>query len=510
MRDSSQEELSLLLNGLQVKVNRHVENIFNLLSFIYDPGAIKRAWKVFQESNQAGEEVRSYALETIDVMVAKDLKAILMPLIDSQTPAEQLSRLKPVFPQKSMTTAQRLLALLEGPSGWLQLCALYSVGRSGLTDKAIEKQMIKMALDDSASSLVREMAVWALACQPVGTVERMIASADKPVAAEVERLVNSRRLDNDLSLSIMAKVDILHQITFFARTPDEVLLDVAAELTETCVEAGEPVFAKGEDGDSMFIVAAGRIRIHDGAHTFNHQDAGDVFGEMALLESQPRSASATAVGPTRLLRLDRDPFNELMAEHPPINYGIIRVLSRYLRTSVEKLAGGSKATSTDTSITTSYAPDEDNVLLAPELAPVERMMLLTRVNLFSRLPVDVLSELVFLMREVRLAQGDTVFEEGTPGDALYIIARGKVEVLAGNRTLNFLQEGQIFGEMALLGSEPRLATVTAVEHTRLLRIDQAPFYELLEDRIELAEGIIQNLTGHLRDRVNDLTEVQAY
>jgi CRP/FNR family transcriptional regulator, cyclic AMP receptor protein len=156
-----------------------------------------------------------------------------------------------------------------------------------------------------------------------------------------------------------------------------------------------------------------------------------------------------------------------------------------------------------------HVQDKFNVLLAPDLAPVERLMLLKRVDLFRRMPVEVLTELVFLMHESRITGGERIFKEGEVGDALYIIARGQVEVRAGNRILNYLQEGQVFGEMALLDSEPRLASVTAVEPTHLLRMDQAPFYEMLEDRYELAEGIIQNLLAHLRNRVKDLSERQA-
>ncbi len=61
--------------------------------------------------------------------------------------------------------------------------------------------------------------------------------------------------------------------------------------------------------------------------------------------------------------------------------------------------------------------------------------------------------------------------------------------------------------MALLDPEPRLALVTAVEPTRLFRLAQAPFYELMADRPEVATGIIRVLTGHLR--VRDLARLDA-
>ena len=84
-----------------------------------------------------------------------------------------------------------------------------------------------------------------------------------------------------------------------------------------------------------------------------------------------------------------------------------------------------------------------------------------------------------------------------------------MRVHSGAHTLNQLKEREVFGEMALLDPEPRLASVTAVVDTRLLRLDQAPFYELLEDRIEVARGIIQMLSQRLRARVADLNALRA-
>jgi CRP-like cAMP-binding protein len=75
--------------------------------------------------------------------------------------------------------------------------------------------------------------------------------------------------------------------------------------------------------------------------------------------------------------------------------------------------------------------------------------------------------------------------------------------------LNTLQDGEVFGEMAVLDPEPRLASITAVEETQLLRLDQQPFYDLMEDRIEVAYGIIHVLSGRLRGLVHDVTEFKA-
>jgi CRP-like cAMP-binding protein len=121
----------------------------------------------------------------------------------------------------------------------------------------------------------------------------------------------------------------------------------------------------------------------------------------------------------------------------------------------------------------------------------------------------VLADVANLLEEVDVSEHETIFTQGDPGDSLYVIVDGKVRVHDGERLLNYLGERDVFGEMALLDPEPRLASVTAVEATRLFRLDQAPFYELMADRPEVATGIIRVLSGRLRDRVHDITQLHA-
>jgi CRP-like cAMP-binding protein len=128
--------------------------------------------------------------------------------------------------------------------------------------------------------------------------------------------------------------------------------------------------------------------------------------------------------------------------------------------------------------------------------------------MFSQTPDNVLADVADLLEEVDVDENETIFEKGDEGDSLYVILDGKVRVHDGERLLNYLGERDVFGEMALLDPEPRLASVTAVEATRLFRLDQAPFYVLMEERPEVAAGIIRVLTGRLRNRVRDVGQLK--
>lgn len=143
------------------------------------------------------------------------------------------------------------------------------------------------------------------------------------------------------------------------------------------------------------------------------------------------------------------------------------------------------------------------------LSTIEKVLILKTVNLFSGTPDEILAEVASLLAEVELPEGKTIFEKGERGDCMYIVVSGRVKAHDGEHTFNYLEEGQVFGEMAVLDPEPRVASITAVEDTLLLRLDQEPFYELMEDRIEVARGVIHVLSGHLRNRVRDVSELKA-
>ena len=135
-------------------------------------------------------------------------------------------------------------------------------------------------------------------------------------------------------LTVNDKMKILRSASFFIETPDDVLSEAVSLLEQVEVPAGETIFNKGEPGTCMYLIVEGRVRVHDGDLTLNHLGRNDVFGEMAVLDAEPRVASVTAVEDTVLLRLDQAPFYDFMANRVEVSYGIIRVLCQYLRARV--------------------------------------------------------------------------------------------------------------------------------------------------------------------------------
>lgn len=123
--------------------------------------------------------------------------------------------------------------------------------------------------------------------------------------------------------------------------------------------------------------------------------------------------------------------------------------------------------------------------------------LLSQCNLLRHLPPEAIEELLPSVRTRELKAGEIVFHAGDPGDALYIVARGKVEVVsqaprgervAGN-SIAELGAGHAFGEMALLSGEPRTASVQSVGETNLLEIDRENFDRLIASDAQMARAV---------------------
>jgi voltage-gated potassium channel len=110
--------------------------------------------------------------------------------------------------------------------------------------------------------------------------------------------------------------------------------------------------------------------------------------------------------------------------------------------------------------------------------------LVARVPLFSRLDAAVISDLVAVLKARTVYAGSVIIRKGEEGDAMYLIASGAVEVDAPDGNVR-LEEGDFFGELALLSRERRTASVTAVKSTDLLVLDADDFHRIIDRNPEL-------------------------
>jgi CRP/FNR family transcriptional regulator, cyclic AMP receptor protein len=123
---------------------------------------------------------------------------------------------------------------------------------------------------------------------------------------------------------------------FFGGLGQEAIDAIAVLCVPRHLEREEVLFLKGDAGDALYAVRRGQIRIATGNAsgrrlTLTLLGSGDVFGEVALLDGQPRTADAVAVEPTDLYMIHRRDFIELLAKQPKVAVRIIEFLCERIR-----------------------------------------------------------------------------------------------------------------------------------------------------------------------------------
>jgi CRP-like cAMP-binding protein len=129
---------------------------------------------------------------------------------------------------------------------------------------------------------------------------------------------------------------MLGQVPLFAPLSADALRELSERTRVRRYARGSTIFYQGDPGLWLCIVQAGRVKLcvtsTEGRELIiDLLEPGDVFGELAVLDGEPRSADAVAVEPTELLMLDRDEFVRFLLDRPPVAVQLLGILSRRLR-----------------------------------------------------------------------------------------------------------------------------------------------------------------------------------
>ncbi|MBA3765651.1 MAG: DUF1003 domain-containing protein [Acidobacteria bacterium] len=144
------------------------------------------------------------------------------------------------------------------------------------------------------------------------------------------------------SVPPLMTLEALRSVPLFASLENEAARDLRSLLMVREVGGDAPLFQAGEAGDSMYLIESGRVRIHivdTSGHdvTLAELAGGDFFGEMAILDGKPRSASATVIEPARLAILSRDDFLSFVRRNPDVALKMLSAITNRLRETDELL-----------------------------------------------------------------------------------------------------------------------------------------------------------------------------
>jgi cAMP-dependent protein kinase regulator len=205
-------------------------------------------------------------------------------------------------------------------------------------------------------------------------------------------------------------------------------------VEEAILPAGELIITQGDAGDFMFVVESGSLECLINDAVVKVVEAGEVFGELALLYNAPRAASVQAKDRCVCWKLDRETFNYIVKD------AAVKKRDQYMDF-------------------------------------FKQVPLLNAVDSYGR------SQVADALIQETFQKGDTVITQGEEGNKFYIIEVGTCEAIksegGADKRLE-LKSGDYFGELALLNNEPRAATVKASsDSVTLLSIDRKAFTRLL-------------------------------
>ena len=132
------------------------------------------------------------------------------------------------------------------------------------------------------------------------------------------------------------------------------------------------------------------------------------------------------------------------------------------------------------------------------LTTIEKVIFLKSVDIFEHATIEHLGRIAGLMEEVHFEPGETIFKEGEPGDALYLLLSGRVFLDRNGNTFREIKEKETFGTLDVLDFRPRSATAKAADHVRALKLNGQEFHDLLSLDIEMVQAVVRMLCDLVR------------
>ncbi|MBD2436648.1 cyclic nucleotide-binding domain-containing protein [Nostoc sp. FACHB-110] len=132
-------------------------------------------------------------------------------------------------------------------------------------------------------------------------------------------------------LSSVDRLLFVRRVPIFKELRDDFIVRLTSVMHELSFPANYTIFRQGEEGRSLYIVVSGRVKVHIGNKLLAEVEQGKYFGEMAVFDTQTRSATATTIEPCECLELTQEQLYDAIEETPEIAVNIIRELSRLIR-----------------------------------------------------------------------------------------------------------------------------------------------------------------------------------
>jgi len=285
---------ALLCESLEARAAQSEQRLVKAVGLLGNPDAMEQVGKGLKTRDP---EARAAAIEALDTLGHRQLAKQIISLLDDAAPSG------------SQPVEAAIRSLLASKDGWLRALAAGAAGELNVRELSADLR----ALEPDAEPLARESARLALA-----------------------RLEGERPMETLQTVSTMERILLLREVPLFAELSPDDLKQIADIAREQWYGDGSTVCRYGEEGRELFVLVSGRahvVRPEPGGEEkrLATRGAGEFIGEMAIIESAPRSATVRADGEVRALVIGDEAFKAILRDRSEVSLAMLRVLSRRLR-----------------------------------------------------------------------------------------------------------------------------------------------------------------------------------
>ena len=239
--------------------------------------------------------------------------------------------------------------------------------------------------------------------------------------------------------------------------------------------AGTVFFSENQKGgmfkrDKMYFLLEGQVGIFSGGKPIGTIRAGQIFGEMAAITESPRSATAAARTPCKVISLDDKGFNAALQKKPEFALMMLGMLIQRLRGMMAKLSG---------------VPSAGDVKESPRV--------------FDKSLLASLAKGLGEQAQQRYDRGKVIMVAGQTGALMYVVLEGKVAISIRGAVVQYVGPGAVFGEMALIDQSPRAANAAAEADTVLLGINRQVFLNLIKSDPTFGASLLTAVAERVRN-----------
>jgi len=220
-------------------------------------------------------------------------------------------------------------------------------------------------------------------------------------------------------------------------------------------------------GSRMYLLLDGDIGLMAKGRFVGIIKPGDIFGEIAMLARAPRTATAMAKTLCKVLSLDEKQFTMALQKKPEFALMMMAIMVQRLRQAVARSAeaGGAPAAVAERE---AVFGKKDLAAFAQEINPV------------------------------RMEKGKVIMKAGDTGVFMYVVHSGKVAISIGDKVVERVGPGSVFGEMALVDNAARAAGAVAEADSELIMVKRADFLTLIQSKPQFGSSILRTIAERIR------------